>query len=224
MRSVSKRSSSASVSRPCGAESLASSLVQTAGMRGSTTVRRSWAKRFAASAGMKKERVLQNRRENRCASRGMFIDFEPSGHTTFQKRQSICVPGTRPYARFSSFLNLFESVLDAMRSDHYLIGGRGSCSFASACGHALLVVLRVLGTLDVAFHESLRFAGISGADGAIDLAMDSGGVLEGSGKAYGFTPAIIESGSDRLHQGGQYRISRGRGDGAMKAHVVDKIL
>src|ERR1700722_15605373 len=224
MRSVSSRRSSRSLRRPWGADKMASSFRQTGGMCGSTTVRRSCARRGAERAeakrtDMAKEKKEDRSRENRRATGGILIS------------ESVVIPHFGNDSQWKVIQGFYFPKIRASsasprseRSDHCLAIRRCSCSLALPRGPAFLGVLRVFGMLDMALHEPVCFGGVSGADGAIDFAMDVRGVFERSAEGRRLAPAVIERGGYGFHQGGEDGIAGGTGDGAMKAHVVNKIF
>src|ERR1700738_1353520 len=90
-------------------------------------------------------------------------------------------------------------------------GEIGSCVLLAVFGHA--------GFVEVLLHGAAGLDGVAGADGAEDLAVRLGGLLEGPGVADGEAAIVVEVRGDGLHQGAEDGVSGGAGDGAGKADV-----
>ncbi len=73
-------------------------------------------------------------------------------------------------------------------------------------------------------HGSAGLDGITGADGAEDLAVHLGGLFEGLRVAGGLAAIGVEIGGDGLHEGAEDGVAGGPGDGAMEPDVVDEVL
>ena len=80
------------------------------------------------------------------------------------------------------------------------------------------------GEVEVLLHGELGLRRVVRADGAVDLAVHLGGLLEVLGVLDGEAAVVVEVGGDGLHQRGEDGVAGGAGDGAVEAHVVDEVL
>src|ERR1017187_6684621 len=80
------------------------------------------------------------------------------------------------------------------------------------------------GEVEVLFHGELGLRRVVGADGAVNFAVQLGGLFQVLGVFDGEAAVVVEVGGDGLHQRAQDRVARGAGDSAVEADVMDEVL
>ena len=95
---------------------------------------------------------------------------------------------------------------------------------AGCFGGFVLRCLGHAGLVEVLLHGAAGLGGVVGADGAVDLAVHLGGLLEVLGVLDGQAAVVVEVGGDGLHEGAEDGVAGGAGDGAVEADVVDEVL
>ena len=102
-----------------------------------------------------------------------------------------------------------------------LVVCRRSCG---GVGRFVSAAWALLAIVEVLLHGLAGVDGVVGADGAVDLAVHLGGLLEVLGVLDGLAAVVVEVGGDGLHEGAEDGVAGGSGDGAVEADVVDEVL